>query len=64
VEYDLEAAVGLVPEDVVAVRGTAATGADNEGTPGHDLNPALPRKTFDRLTALGQAAASRFNERR
>ena len=27
------------------------------------LNPALPRKAFDRLTTLGRAAASRFNER-
>lgn len=34
------------------------------GTPGHDLIPALPARTFDRLTALGRAAASRFNERR
>ena len=34
------------------------------GTPGHDLNPAMSRKTFDRLTTLGRAAASRFNERR
>jgi short-subunit dehydrogenase len=31
---------------------------------GHDLRPAMGKKTFDRLTALGQAAASRFNERR
>src|SRR5690242_8038714 len=31
---------------------------------GHDLPPALGKKTFDRLTTLGQAAASRFNERR
>jgi short-subunit dehydrogenase len=30
---------------------------------GHDLNPALPRKAFDHLTALGRAAASRYNER-
>jgi short-subunit dehydrogenase len=36
----------------------------NEGTPGHDLKPALPKKAFDRLTTLGQAAAARFNERR
>ena len=33
-----------------------------EGTPGHALNPAVGRKAFDRLTALGRAAASRFNE--
>lgn len=44
-------------------RTTAAREGD-AGTRGHDLNPALPRKAFDRLTALGQAAASRFNERR
>src|ERR1700750_524459 len=30
---------------------------------GHELNPALPRKAFDRLTTLGRAAADRFNER-
>jgi short-subunit dehydrogenase len=40
--------------------GVAAT----DGTPGHDLRPAMGRKAFDRLTALGRAAASRFNERR
>jgi short-subunit dehydrogenase len=37
---------------------------DDQGTPGHELNPALPQQAFDRLTTLGQAAASRFNERR
>jgi short-subunit dehydrogenase len=31
---------------------------------GHELRPAMGKKTFDRLTSLGQAAASRFNERR
>ena len=31
---------------------------------GHELRPAMGNKTFDRLTTLGQAAASRFNERR
>ena len=31
---------------------------------GHELRPALGKKAFDRLTTLGQAAASRFNERR
>lgn len=31
---------------------------------GHELRPAMGKKTFDRLTTLGQAAASRFNERR
>ena len=34
-----------------------------EGTPGNALNPAVSRKAFDRLTALGRAAASRFNEK-
>lgn len=34
-----------------------------EGTPGHALNPAVSRKAFDRLTAVGRAAASRFNEK-
>jgi short-subunit dehydrogenase len=43
---------------------TAAAGEGDGGTPGHDLSPALPGTTFDRLTALGRAAASRFNERR
>jgi len=36
---------------------------DDQGTPGHELNPALPQQAFDRLTTLGRAAASRFNER-
>ena len=30
---------------------------------GHDLDPAVPRPVFDRLTTLGRAAARRFNER-
>jgi short-subunit dehydrogenase len=34
-----------------------------EPVPGHDLDPTLPRKAFDRLTTLGRAAATRFNER-
>jgi hypothetical protein len=34
-----------------------------DGIPGHALNPALARKAFDRLTALGRPAASRFNDR-
>ena len=38
--------------------------AGEEGTPGHELNPALGRRAFDRLTTLGRAAANRFNERR
>ena len=41
--------------------GQAARGG--EPVPGHELNPALPRKAFDRLTTLGRAAADRFNER-
>jgi NAD(P)-dependent dehydrogenase (short-subunit alcohol dehydrogenase family) len=43
---------------------TAPAGQDGQGTPGHDLEPALPRKAFDRLTAWGRTAADRFNERR
>jgi short-subunit dehydrogenase len=35
-----------------------------EGTPGHELRPAVGRKAFDRLTTLGRAAADRFNQRR
>ena len=35
----------------------------SEGIPGHALNPAVSRKAFDRLTTLGRAAASRFNEK-
>jgi short-subunit dehydrogenase len=31
---------------------------------GHELRPAMGKKTFDHLTTLGRAAASRFNERR
>jgi hypothetical protein len=38
--------------------------AAGEEVPGYELNPALPKKTFDRLTTLGRAAATRFNERR
>jgi hypothetical protein len=44
--------------------GDATTADGSEGTPGQDLEPAFSRKTFDRLTALGRAAADRFNERR
>lgn len=42
----------------------AAGPAGEEGTPGYELNPALGRRAFDRLTTLGRAAANRFNERR
>jgi NAD(P)-dependent dehydrogenase (short-subunit alcohol dehydrogenase family) len=42
----------------------ATTADGGEGTPGQDLEPAFSRKAFDRLTALGRAAAERFNERR
>jgi hypothetical protein len=38
--------------------------ADGADVPGHALRPALPRTVFDRLTAWGQRAAIRFNERR
>ncbi|MGH3153222.1 MAG: SDR family NAD(P)-dependent oxidoreductase [Streptosporangiaceae bacterium] len=44
--------------------GTPPAGGGDDGTPGHELDPALPQKAFDRLTTLGRAAASRFNERR
>jgi len=40
----------------------AGRGGEDE-TPGHDLDPAVPRPIFDRLTTLGRAAARRFNER-
>ena len=42
--------------------GQAAREGD-EPVSGHELDPALPRKVFDRLTTLGRAAATRFNER-
>jgi short-subunit dehydrogenase len=38
-------------------------GQGDKPIPGRELNPALPRKAFNRLTSLGRAAASRFNER-
>ncbi len=34
-----------------------------EPAPGHELNPAMNRRAFDRLTTLGRTAARRFNER-
>jgi short-subunit dehydrogenase len=40
-----------------------ASGGGQAGVPGHELTPALGTKTFSRLTTLGRAAASRFNER-
>jgi hypothetical protein len=40
----------------------ASRGA-GEPTPGHELNPAMGQRAFDRLTTLGWAAARRFNER-
>ena len=42
----------------------AVTGTGDEGTPGYRLSPAMNSKAFDRLTVLGRAAASRFNETR
>jgi len=36
---------------------------NGDGIPGHALNPALARKAFDRLAAVGRAAAGRFNQR-
>jgi hypothetical protein len=41
----------------------AVTGT-GEGIPGYRLSPAMNSKAFDRLTVLGRAAASRFNETR
>jgi hypothetical protein len=38
---------------------SSAAGARDEGIPGHQLDPAFSRKAFDRLAALGRAAASR-----
>ncbi len=40
----------------------AAAGRPGEQLLGSDLSPALNRRLFDRLTALGRAAARRFNE--
>lgn len=42
----------------------APGGVPGQETPGHALRPALTHKAFDRLTAWGQSAATRFNERR
>jgi short-subunit dehydrogenase len=44
--------------------GASSAGEGDQGIPGHELNPALPKQAFDRLTVLGRAAANRFNERR
>ena len=41
-----------------------AAGAAAARAQGHELRPAMGKKAFDRLTTLGQAAASCFNERR
>jgi short-subunit dehydrogenase len=40
----------------------AAAAGQDEAVPGYALDPAVSKKAFDRLTALGRAAASRFNE--
>jgi len=42
---------------------SSAPRGPGEPVPGHDLDPSISRQAFDRLTALGRAAASRFNER-
>ena len=42
--------------------GQAAQGG--EPVPGHDLEPTLPRKAFDRMITLGRAAATRFTSGR
>jgi short-subunit dehydrogenase len=59
-------APGLTSEVMHAVQRLALPSRpDREGgepVPGHELDPALPRKAFDRLTTLGRAAAARFNE--
>jgi NAD(P)-dependent dehydrogenase (short-subunit alcohol dehydrogenase family) len=49
----------LVQQLALPARGN---GGEDE-TPGHDLDPAVSRPVFDRLTTLGRAAARRFNER-
>src|ERR1700730_991363 len=54
-------ALHLVQRLALPAPGQAAQGG--EPVPGHELNPALPRKTFDRLTTLGRAAASRLTQR-
>ncbi len=59
-------APGLTSEVLHAVQRLALPGPPaqegGEPVPGHELNPTLPRKAFDRLTTLGRAAAARFNE--
>ena len=35
-----------------------------EPVPGHDLEPTLSRKAFDRMITLGRAAATRFTSGR
>jgi short-subunit dehydrogenase len=44
--------------------GASPSGAGDDGIAGRELNPAISRPAFDRLTTLGRAAANRFNERR
>lgn len=39
-----------------------AAGQPGADTPGHTLRPGMNRAAFERLTALGRAAARRFNE--
>ena len=39
-----------------------ATGERRDAIPGRELHPAISRRTFARLTALGRAAASQFNQ--
>jgi hypothetical protein len=54
----MKAAAALVTAGVLAGTVRAARRA-----PDDIRGEALPKKTFDRLTTLGRAAASRFNER-
>lgn len=53
----------LVLPSAAGQGGHAATGGQDDAVPGYALDPAFSKKAFDRLTALGRAAAARFNER-
>jgi short-subunit dehydrogenase len=59
---------GLAPEVTApilhAVQSAVLPVPDSDGAavPGHQLRPALPAPVFDALTALGRAAAARFNQ--
>ena len=53
----------LVQQLTLPAPGSLPARGTGDGIPGHALNPALAKKAFGRLTALGRAATSRFNER-